>query len=88
MTESDPLQKLMQGLSECRRWSRVVQEQLDALSPDLSEAAPGVARDLKRLAEQLRRLDADFTMSLEKLEDKTDIGRWFLRQDKRDQEPR
>ena len=76
----------MQGLSECRRWSRVVQEQLDALSPDLSEAAPGVARDLKRLAEQLRRLDADFTMSLEKLEDKTDIGRWFPRQQQKERD--
>jgi hypothetical protein len=86
MTESDPLQKLLQGLSECRRWSRVVQEQLDALSPDLSEAAPGVARDLKRLAEQLRRLEIDFTMSLEKLEDNTDIGRWILRQQQKERD--
>ena len=86
MTESDPLQKLLQGLSECRRWSRVVQEQLDALSPDLSEAAPGVARDLKRLAEQLRRLETDFTMSLKKLEDTTDIGRWIQRQQQKERD--
>jgi hypothetical protein len=86
MTEPDPIQKLLQGLSECRRWSSVVRQQIDALNPDLSKAAPGVARDLMRLAEQLRRLETDFTMSLEKLEDKTDIGRWILRQQQKERD--
>ena len=85
MTQTDPLQKLLQGLSECRRWSRTVQEQLDALQPQLSEAAPGVAKDLQRLAEQLRRLDADFTMSLETLENNT-AGRWLRRQEQKDRD--
>ena len=79
MTEADPIQRLLQGLSECRHQSRVVQE-LEAFRAQLPEGAPGVAKDLERLAEGLRRLDADFTRSLEKLEDKTDSGRRVLRQ--------
>jgi hypothetical protein len=86
MTQADPIQNLLKGLSECRRWSWAVQEQVDALRPQLSQAAPGVAKDLERLAEQLRRLDADFMRSLERLEDKTDSGRWFLRQEQKDQD--
>lgn len=86
MTQADPIQHLLKGLAECRRWSRTVQEQVDALHPQLSQAAPSVAKELARLAAQLRRLDVDFTMSLETLEDKTNIGRWLLRQEHKDQD--
>ena len=83
MSEPDPLHKLIRGLAECRRWSHLIQEQLDALSPQLSDAPPSLTNDLQQLVADLRRLEADFTLSLEKLEESTDLARWLARHDRK-----
>jgi hypothetical protein len=54
-------------------------EQISTIHSPLNEKSPGDARRLERLAAQLKHLRGGLTLLVERFQERTDPGRWWLK---------
>ena len=53
--------------------------QISVIHAPLKEKSPSDSRRLERLAAELRHLRGDLTLLVERFEERTDAGRWWLK---------